>query len=113
MLFRSPGANGGDRVIALRAEPRIRLPEFAGFRLELMGFYDWVKLYNLDPGTVETGRVLRSVGGGARLLVPGRLVLDVTYAKPLDRALVSDMARPGNRLLVTLTTQLYPWRSRR
>lgn len=108
-----PGANGGDRVIALRAEPRIRLPEFAGFRLELMGFYDWVKLYNLDPGTVETGRVLRSVGGGARLLLPGRIVLDVTYAKPLDRALVSDLQRPGNRLLVTLTTQLYPWRSRR
>lgn len=108
-----PGDNGGDKVIALRAEPRVRLPDFANFRLELMGFYDWVKLFNLDQGTLETRRVLRSVGGGARLLMPGRFVVDVTYAKPLDRALVSDLKRPGSRLLVTLTTQLYPWRSRR
>lgn len=108
-----PGDNGGDRVVALRAEPRLSLPPFAGLQLEFMGFYDWVRLFNLDSGAIETGRVIRSAGGGIRLRKPQYFVIDLTYAKPLDRALLSDVKRPGDRVLLTLTTQLYPWRSRR
>ena len=108
-----PGANGADATIAYRIEPRLHLPEVAGFRLELMGFYDAVKIFNRDPGTQEDNRLLRSIGGGVRLVKPGLFVLDVTYAKPLDLALSTDNARPTPRLLVSLTMQLVPWRAGR
>jgi hemolysin activation/secretion protein len=107
-----PGSNSGDRAFALRAEPRVRLPDYQGFRLELMGFYDLVKIFNLDPSSIENNRTFRSVGGGFRLIKTGLFALDVTYAKPLDRALSTDLARPTDRLLVSLTTQLIPWRLR-
>jgi len=124
-----PGANSADRVIAYRIEPRIHLgltPLGAradgsprdgvldGLRLELMGFYEGARIYNIqDTGNKETDRELRSVGGGFRLLKPGRFALDVTYARPLDRALVDDKKRPTQRLLVSFTLQLLPWRNRR
>jgi hemolysin activation/secretion protein len=102
-------------VIAARAQPRLqvitpddrfRLP----FGVELLGFYDWVRLYNLDPGTLETRRSLTSAGGGARLTLPNNLVLDVLYAHPLNRALATDLVRPNDRVLVSLTVKLLPWR---
>lgn len=107
-----PGANGGDRAIAAHVEPRIQLP-YKKFLFELTGFYDRVKIWNLDPGTLETKRNFTSVGGGVRVSLPRSFVLDVTYAKPLDRVLATDMQRPRSRLLVTLTTQLFPWRAGR
>lgn len=124
-----PGATSADRVIAYRIEPRVHLgltplgaradgsPRnglFDGLRLELMGFYEGARIYNIDDaGTKETDRELRSVGGGFRLLKPGRFALDVTYARPLDKALADDKARPTPRLLVSFTLQLLPWRNRR
>ena len=48
---------------------------------------------------------LDSVGGGLRVSFPNRLVLDVGYAKPLDRALRLDKERPPARVLVSLTVQ--------
>jgi len=107
-----PGANTADRAIALRAETRWRLPDYKGFRLELMGFYDYVRVYNLDPTSIENNRQLRSFGGGVRLIKSGRFALDITYAKPLDKALSTDLSRPTDRLLISLTTQLLPWRTR-
>lgn len=109
-----PGANGADRVIAARVEPRLRLP-FTGdnVAVELTGFYDWVRIYNLDQGTTETRRNLRSAGGGIRVTLPNQLVLDVTYAKPLDFALRTDIAKPTDRVLVSLTAKLFPWGARR
>lgn len=108
-----PGSNGADRVIAGRIEPRLRLP-FAGddFAVEVTGFFDWVRLYNLDPGTQETGRTLKSAGGGLRLTLPNKAVLDVTYAKPLDFALTTDRQKPRDRVLVSLTMKLLPWGTR-
>ncbi|CAN5403592.1 ShlB/FhaC/HecB family hemolysin secretion/activation protein [soil metagenome] len=109
-----PGSNGADRVIAARAQPRLqvirpndrfKLP----FGVEVLGFYDWVRLYNLDPGTLETKRSLASTGGGARLTLPNNLILDVLYAHPLYRALSTDLARPSDRVLVSLTLKLLPW----
>lgn len=104
-----PGSNGGDRAIAFRVEPRLRLPLKTRVGVEVTGFYDWVRLYNLDPGTTENNRLLRSVGGGMRVTVPGFAAIDAFYAKPLDRSLSTDTRRPNGRFMVSLTTQLFPW----
>lgn len=104
-----PGANGGDRAFAFRIEPRIKLPVSAPVTIELTGFYDWVRLDNLDADTSEKNRLLRSIGGGFRLLKSGRFVLDALYAHPLDKALVNDPKKPRDRFLISFTTQLYPW----
>lgn len=124
-----PGATSADRVYAYRIEPRVHLPLFSGggvredgtprrnvfngLQLEFMGFYEAARIFNLDTGSTENNRLLRSVGGGVRLLSPGRLALDVTYAKPLDFALSLDKTRPSPRVLVSFTLQLLPWRTRR
>jgi hemolysin activation/secretion protein len=124
-----PGATSADRVYAYRIEPRVHLalgtgggvrPDgtprrsvFSDLRLEFMGFYEAARIFNLDTGSTENDRLLRSMGGGFRLLKPGRMSLDVTYAKPLDRALSLDKTRPSPRVLVSFTLQLLPWRNRR
>lgn len=111
-----PGANGADRAIAFRLEPRARLTG-AGtaarpnkIQLEVSAFYDNAHIWNLDSGAIETKRTLDSIGGGLRAIVAGRLVLDLTYARPLKRALTTDTDRPPARLLFSLTTKLLPWR---
>ncbi|PCG13373.1 MULTISPECIES: ShlB/FhaC/HecB family hemolysin secretion/activation protein [Sphingomonas] len=106
-----PGANAADRVVALRVAPRLRLTAPGSqIQVEATGFYDAVRLWNLDRGTSENDRLLQSVGGGLRLTMADRLAVDVSYAKPLDRALTIDARRPTDRLLVSITTQLAPWR---
>ena len=113
-----PGANGADRAIAFRIEPRARLtgPGTVArpnkIQLEVSAFYDNAHIWNLDSGAIETNRKLDSIGGGLRAIVAGRLVLDLTYARPLKRALTTDTARPPARLLFSLTTKLLPWRIR-
>lgn len=103
-----PGANGGDRVLALRVEPKITLPLALPVDVQLVGFHDWVWLDNLDPSSSETDRLLRSYGGGVRLQT-GFAVLDAYYAHPRDLALTIDEAPPEDRFLFSLTTKLYPW----
>lgn len=104
-----PGSNAGDRVVALRAEPTIEIPIGNDFRIEVLGFVDWVRLDNLDPGSIETGRELMSYGGGLRTYLSGRVALEAYYAMPRDFALTTDEARPENRFLLTLSTRFYPW----
>jgi hemolysin activation/secretion protein len=111
-----PGATGADRAVAFRLEPRARLTG-AGtaqkpnkIQLEVSAFYDNIRIWNVDQGAIETRRTLDSIGGGIRAIVAGRLVLDLTYAKPLKRALSIDADRPPARLLFSLTTKLLPWR---
>ncbi len=104
-----PGANSGDRVVAFRAQPTIEVPISRDVRLELLGFYDWVRIDNIDAGTVETGRELTSYGAGVRVLLPGRLSLEAYYASPQDPALSTDDFPPGDRFLLTLSTRFYPW----
>lgn len=107
-----PGSNGGDRAIAFRLEPRVRVPAALPVTVELTGFYDWVRLYNTDSFTTERRRLLRSVGGGVRLTKPGAFAIDAYWAQPLDRALLIDKRRPNGRVLVSLTMQLHPWGGR-
>jgi hemolysin activation/secretion protein len=108
-----PGANGADRAYAFRIEPRVRVVDSRRFKVEVSTFYDNIRIWNLDRGTVETKRTLDSVGGGLRIMADNRFILDFTYAKPLKLALSTAERRPTERLLVSLTTKLLPWRSGR
>jgi hemolysin activation/secretion protein len=113
-----PGANGADRVAAFRIEPRASLTGHGtatrpkNFQLEVSGFYDNVRIWNQDSNTIETKRTLASLGGGVRAIWAGRMIADLTYAKPLRNALQTDSSRPPARLLFSLTTKLLPWRTR-
>lgn len=102
-----PGATSGDRAVGGRAELRAELPIAAAVGTQLFGFYDAVRLQNLDANASvgERRRTLQSFGGGARLSLPGSVVLEVMYAHPRDRATPFDERRPGDRLLVSLTAQ--------
>ncbi|MET0179726.1 MAG: ShlB/FhaC/HecB family hemolysin secretion/activation protein [Novosphingobium sp.] len=110
-----PGSNTGDRAFAVSVEPRVNLSLSPSFETQLFGFYDGVRLWNLDPSSTEKDRRLESVGGGVRLTLPGRARLEVTYAHPLDPPLLTGTfnRRPPDRVLVSLTTQLLPWGARR
>lgn len=108
-----PGANGGDRAYAFRVEPRVAVPIKLPVQIELTGFYDHVRLYNLDTGSLEKDRLLRSVGGGVRLIRSGMLVVDWMYAHPLDRALTTDKTKPRDRFLLSITAQILPFGARR
>lgn len=101
-----PGANSGDRALGFRSEVIARLPAVATLSAQLFGFTDIVFLDNNDVDAIETDRRLRSMGGGLRLILPTRALLEVSYAHPLDRALRLDERPPPDRVLVSLTTQL-------
>lgn len=101
-----PGSNSGDRAAGgrfeLRADPAIT-PRFG---TQFYGFYDRLHLRNLDQVRLEGPRTFESVGGGLRFSLPNAMVLDVAYAKPLDKALLLDERKPPARVLVSLTVQL-------
>lgn len=103
-----PGANSGDRAIAGRAELRAQVPVTRRVGTELFGFYDHVRIENLDTNSTEGKRTLRSAGGGLRVTLPGIARLEVMYAKALDRALSNDDAPPSGRVLVSLTARFLP-----
>jgi len=104
-----PGSNSADRAIALRGELRAKVHDDNKVRVELFGFYDSVWLWNLDPNAVENGRRLGSWGGGVRALLPGRALLEATYAHPEDPPLLRPGAhRAPDRVLLSLTFQFPP-----
>lgn len=103
-----PGANSADRFVGVHSEARIDFSVFKSVGAQLFAFGDNVWLWNLDSFSTETDRHLRSVGGGLRSRLPGPMVLEVTYARPLDRALSIDPRRATDRLLVSLTAQISP-----
>lgn len=97
-----PGSNSGDRAAAFRAELQANVPLLPA-NVQLFGFYDHVHLDNLDVGSIERNRTLRSYGGGVRVALPGSALLEVAYAHPRDRALRIDDEPPPDRLLVSLS----------
>ena len=106
-----PGANSGDRMIggSIEARANVKLtPTASG---QLFGFYDIVKLRNLDTGTTEANRTLKSVGAGFRLTALGSARLEVTYAHPLDPPLLTgtNVKRASDKVLASLTVQLVPF----
>lgn len=108
-----PGSNSGDRAVGASVELRAKLVRSSRVALEAFSFYDVVRIWNRDRNSTENNRSLRSYGAGARFVLPGAMLLEVTYAHPMDRALSFDKARPSDRVLVSLTTQLVPFGGRR
>lgn len=103
-----PGSNSGDRALGLQNELRFDLPVLRKLPIQLFGFGDIVWLRNLDMNTTEAKRTLRSAGGGMRVTLPGRFLLEITYAHPFDRALSFDDHPPPARVLASLTAQFAP-----
>lgn len=109
-----PGANTGDRMLGGTAEARVNVPVNSKVKAQVYGFYDGVKLWNLDTGSTEKNRYLSSVGGGVRFTLFNSMRLDVTYARPLDRPLLTgNVTRAPARLMASLTAQIIPFGMRR
>jgi hemolysin activation/secretion protein len=106
-----PGANTGDRAIAGAHELRANFPLGNKARGTLYGFYDWVRLWNLDKGSTEAKRFMASVGGGVRMTVFNSIRMDLTYAHPLDPPLLTgvNIKRAPDRVMFSLTSQLIPF----
>jgi hemolysin activation/secretion protein len=107
-----PGSVLGDRGFGSQAEIRYgsRVPVSAKKpAMEVYAFWDQARVRNLDDVVVNPGRNhLDSVGGGARISW-NRFLIDTTMAYPLTRVGPLDR-RPGPRILVSLTTRLWPWK---
>jgi hemolysin activation/secretion protein len=106
-----PGALLGDRGFGTQAEIRFgsRIPAntrkaaFEGY-----AFWDYAAVRNLGRLVLSAGtQHLYSVGGGARINFD-RFSLDAALAVPLTR-IGSPAERPDPRLLVSLTSRLFPW----
>ena len=106
-----PGALLGDRGYGTQVELRIgsRIPASAkSVAIEGYGFWDHAKVKNIgELVEVDQPTRLHSVGGGARMLF-NRFALDTALAVPLSRIGI-ERERPDVRLLVSLTTRLWPW----
>ncbi len=109
-----PGALLGDSGIGLQAELRYgrkfpRRPD--EFVAEPYVFFDHAWVWNQDLILALGRQQLSSVGGGVRAAWGDRFRIDVFVAEPLDR-LPFQTSRGDTRFLVSLTTRLWPWRSR-
>ena len=108
-----PGSNSADRAFGVSAEFRMLISQTPRASFEPFVFFDAVRLWNLDRNSTENNRLLRSYGGGVRIALPGIALLELTYARPIDKALSFDKARPNDRVLASLTFQLVPFGGRR
>jgi hemolysin activation/secretion protein len=98
-----PGAALGDKVIGGSVE--LRAGPFHGPRkltFQPYVFCDAVKLWTLTPGA-EGSRALWSYGGGVRIEAPGRMNLDLLYAKPRAPPLGLGEPTPPARWLLNVT----------
>jgi hemolysin activation/secretion protein len=107
-----PGALLGDRGFGTQAEVRFgsRVPRNAwNAAFEGYVFFDHARIKNLDRLVeVEGSRKLSSVGGGVRVNFD-RFALDSALAVPLTHVGPLDQ-KPDPRVLISLTTRLWPWR---
>jgi len=104
-----PGSNSGDRAAGGSFELHVKAITNAKLKLDFFGFYDAVRLWNLDRNSTEADRRLRSFGGGLRLGLRSTALLELTYARPLDPVLLIDRRRAPDRLLLSLTAQFVPF----
>jgi hemolysin activation/secretion protein len=106
-----PGALIGDSGFGTQAEVRFgsRIPASARRPgVEAYAFWDHAKVSNRDRLTVlDQSNHLHSVGAGARVAFD-RFALDAAVAKPLTRVSLENK-RPDTRILISLTTRLWPW----
>lgn len=109
-----PGALLGDSGIGFQAEIRYgsaipRRPD--RFVAEPYAFFDHAWVWNRDVLFAPGRQQLSSVGAGVRAAYGNRFRIDAIIAEPLDR-LPFQSRRGATRFLVSLTTRLWPWRSR-
>lgn len=102
-----PGATTADSAVGWRLEARAKLPPMVPVRPEAFTFYDSVHIWNRDLGTTENDRELRSWGLGLRFYLP-KMVAEIYYAKPMDKALSIDAKKADDRFMFTLTMQFLP-----
>jgi hemolysin activation/secretion protein len=106
-----PGALLGDQGFGTQAEIRFgsRIPESARKpAVEGYGFWDHAIVRNEDRLVVTSGsNHLNSVGGGGRVNFD-RFSLDAALAVPLNRVGIENR-KPGPRVLISLTSRLWPW----
>jgi hemolysin activation/secretion protein len=106
-----PGALLGDRGIGTQAEVRYgsRIPSSSNkAAVEGYGFWDHASVGHRDSAIIPGRQHLNSVGGGARINWD-RFVVDAGLAFPLTRIGLLNR-KPPTRLLISLTTRLWPWR---
>jgi hemolysin activation/secretion protein len=106
-----PGALLGDKGFGTQAEIRFgtRTPQSAHKgAFEGYAFWDHASVRNHDKLFVVAGSDhLDSVGGGARVNFD-RFALDAALAVPLTRVGIENR-KPDPRILISLTTRLWPW----
>jgi hemolysin activation/secretion protein len=106
-----PGALLGDHGWGTQAEIRYgsRIPLSAGTpAIEGYAFWDHAQVGHHDSAIIAGREHLNSVGGGARVNWD-RFLLDAALAVPLSRVGPFNR-RPDPRVLVSLTTRLWPWK---
>ena len=96
-----PAAVSGDSGIAGSFEARFG-PFDLGSRIVLSpyGFFDVANVHNKN--NLGFDGTIKSAGGGAQLRFRNGYLLDLAYAKPLDRT-AAGFKRPDGRVLVNLT----------
>jgi hemolysin activation/secretion protein len=106
-----PGALVGDSGVGFQTE--IRLDTFRLTPKSTVGVQPYVFADNVwvwNKGIPGDPARMSSVGGGARFTLPGRARLDVYGAAPTHK-LPGDLKRRDVRFLMTLTTNILPWRT--
>ncbi|TAL28461.1 MAG: ShlB/FhaC/HecB family hemolysin secretion/activation protein [Phenylobacterium sp.] len=100
-----PGYISGDKAIAasfeLRAGPFQPSPKWT---FSPYGFFDIAHTSDQDRGGFN--QTVKSVGVGFQIPVRERWVLDVSYARPLDKR-AFDRSKPPGRLLVNFTARFF------
>ena len=107
-----PGIILGDSGVGLEAELRYGslFPRGADdWGIEPFVFLDQVWVWNEDRLLAAGDGEVTSVGGGVRVAWGDRLRLEASLTLPLDRTIFAPEREP--RLLITLTTRLWPWSS--
>jgi len=108
-----PGTLLGDNGLGFQAELRFGsiVPRTAdAISAQPYVFVDTGWVWNEDRLNARDVRQnLTSIGGGVRALYGDKAQLDVALAVPLERAGVLMTEKPDVRLLVSLTTRLWPW----
>jgi len=105
-----PGVILGDSGVGFSAELRYGrlVPRTADeFAFEPFVFVDQAWVWNEDVLLAAGNDEVTSIGGGVRAAWGDRMRLEVMLAVPLDRTALQPDRDP--RLLVSLTTRLWPW----
>lgn len=101
-----PGTLLGDDGLGFSIEARLdRVVLSRSATLQPFVFAEAAKVWNRNGYGDDR---LISVGGGVRTAIAGRFRLDLTLAVPTVRAGLTDR-KPDPRLLLSLTTRLWPW----